>query len=111
MLTEYEYLRSSRKKTDITQSDMGFLMQLSDCSNISRCENGDRRASLDMLLVYHLLFDIPLLPLFEVRKDNLIEDLIVRVTDLLQQLRREKETPKIKGRIAFLTEALTRLTA
>jgi transcriptional regulator with XRE-family HTH domain len=111
MFTEPNFLRKFRKKTDITQSDIGFLMNLPDYSAISRCENGERKAGLQMLFLYNMLFDVPINSLFEIQKDNLNEDLIVRIGLLIKELSLTEATPKVKGRIAFLSSTLTKLTA
>jgi transcriptional regulator with XRE-family HTH domain len=37
------YLRMYRKKSPLTQSDMGFLIGLKEISNISRYEKGQRQ--------------------------------------------------------------------
>ena len=110
MSTRFD-LRSFRKKTDITQTDMGFIMNLPDYSNISRCEKGLRRPSTEMLLAYHLLFEIPFEHLFQELKESLCANMIPRIGLLIHELKKQEPTRKLNSRIAFLNAALKRLTA
>ena len=105
------YLHKFRKQTDITQSDMGFLMNRRDDIHICRAETGKRTPSIEMLLVYHLLFNTPIDSFLQIQKDDVIEDLIVRVGLLIHKLKQMEATPTAKSRIAFLTSVQARLTA
>jgi transcriptional regulator with XRE-family HTH domain len=105
------YLNRFRKQTDITQSDIGFLMNRRDDIHICRCETGKRTPSIEMLLVYHLLFNAPIDSFLQIQKDDVIEDLIVRVGLLIYKLKQMEATPTVKSRIAFLTSVQARLTA
>lgn len=111
MRHDKNYLRVFRKKTDITQSDIGFLLNQPDNIKICRYEQGERRPPMDMVLLYHLLFDVPVHSLFEIQRDNINEDLIVRIETLIKELKQREQSQRVKSRIAFLTGALTRLTA
>ena len=106
----YFDLRAFRKQTDITQTDIGFIMNLLDYSNVSRSENGLRKPSIEMLLTYHLLFDVPFETLFDALKEKLSADIIPRIGLLIHELKQDEQTPKVKSRISFLTSALARLT-
>jgi transcriptional regulator with XRE-family HTH domain len=108
-MSNHNYLRSFRKQTDITQSDIGFLMNLPDFSNISRWEKGQRKPSVEMLLLYHLLFNVPIEALFERQKTGMNDYLINRIELLIKDLNQLEQSPKVDSRIAFLASALTRL--
>jgi transcriptional regulator with XRE-family HTH domain len=109
MLTQHNYLRAFRKRTDLKQSDISFLLNQPDYSSISRCEKGHRNPSIEILLLYHLLFNVPIDSLFERQKDDLNEDLIVRIDLLIKELQQLEPSRKVNGRIAFLASTLTRL--
>jgi transcriptional regulator with XRE-family HTH domain len=111
MPNDKNYLRAFRKRTDITQSDIGFLMDQPDKVSICRYEQGERKPPLEMALLYHLLFDAPIHSLFEIQKDNLNEDLIIRIGLLINELKQQSPSQRVKSRIIFLTSALNRLTA
>ncbi len=104
-------LRMSRKQSQLNQADVGFIFGLSDYSNISRWEQGHRVPSIEVLLAYHLLFDIPIETLFEREMEAIAKVIIERITVLLEDLKILKGSQKIKARIAFLESALKRLTA
>ena len=108
-MSKHNFLRTFRKQTDVTQSDIGFLMNLPDYSNISRWEKGHRTPSIEMLLLYHLLFNVPIDALFERQKNGMNEYLINRIELLIKDLKQLEQSPKVDSRIAFLASALTRL--
>jgi transcriptional regulator with XRE-family HTH domain len=111
MFNDKNYLSKFRKRTDITQSDIGFLLNMPDNVTICRYEQGERKPPVEMVLLYHLLFDVPMQSLFEIQKDNLNEDLIVRIRQLINELKQHAPSQRIRSRIAFLMEALSKLTA
>ena len=51
-------LRLYRKQSHLTQSDIAYIMALADYLNISHWELGNKTPNVDILLMYHLLFDI-----------------------------------------------------
>jgi transcriptional regulator with XRE-family HTH domain len=111
MSNDKNYLSKFRKQTDITQSDISFLLNLPDIFTVCRFEQGERKPPLEMILLYHLLFDAPVQSLFEIQKDNLNEDLIVRIRQLINELKQHAPSQRTRNRIAFLMETLTKLTA
>lgn len=111
MPNDKNYLREYRKRTALTQADIGFLLNQPDTVSICRYEHGERKPPMEMVLLYHLLFNVPVHSLFEIQKDNLNEDVIVRIGQLLEQLKQRSPSQRVNSRIAFLTEVLTRLTA
>ena len=110
MVIQHNHLRMFRKQSQLNQADIAFLMQLPDYSSISRWEQGQRPPSIDMLAVYHLLFDIPIGTLIESQKTQVHSMLVQQIDLLLQELRKAQPSQKIMGRIHFLETALTRLT-
>jgi DNA-binding XRE family transcriptional regulator len=109
MINDKNNLRAFRKRTDLTQSDIGFLMNHLDHISVCRYEHGERKPPMEMVLLYHLLFDVPVHSLFEIQTDNINEDLIVRIGQLIDQLKKQEPSQRVNSRIAFLTSALTRL--
>lgn len=109
MPMQHNYLRMHRKKSRLLQSDIAFLLQLEDVSNISRWEAGDRKPKMDALMTYHLLFDIRIDSLYERQKGRYEELLIDRLKQLLQSLESAKPSQRTGTRVAFIKEALARL--
>src|SRR5690349_16266076 len=110
MLIQHNNLRMYRKRSQLTQTDIAFIMKLSDYANISRWEQGYRQPNIEMLLIYHLLFDIPIESLFERQKHELRDFIGKRIGLLLGELKNLSSDAKAASRIAFLDSALTRLT-
>ena len=109
MPMQHNYLRMHRRKSRLLQSDIAFLLQLEDVSNISRWEQGVRKPKIDVLMIYHLLFDIRIDSLYE-RQEGKYEDILVeRLETLLKLLESSKTSQRTGSRIAFIKEALARL--
>ena len=104
------YLRSYRKRSPLTQSDVAYLMGLQDYGTISRCEKGQRRPSVELLLVYHHLFNAPIESFFEHQSEEMLLDLKKRMESLIYDLKKRDGIPKNAFRLRFLEQTLSRLT-
>jgi transcriptional regulator with XRE-family HTH domain len=111
MFIQPNYLRVVRKKTQLTQIDIAALLKISDFANVSRWEQGLKMPNVDALLVYHLLFDVPIESLFDKQKSELKKVLASRIEERIGYLRKLPGDPKLESRIGFLSSALTRLAA
>ena len=111
MIIKHNHLRMCRKQSQLNLADIAFLMQLPDNSSISRWEQGQRTLSIEALMVYHLLFDIPIETLIERQIEQMAVKLIHQIKLLLEELRKLKPSQKVTGRITFLESALNKLTA
>lgn len=105
------FLRLYRKRSPLTQADIAHLLGLTDYSNISRYEKGQREPGIELLLVYHLLFNTSIDSFFEHQSAAVRADLVNRIHGLIAELQQEKSDPKCALRIRFLEEVITRLTA
>jgi transcriptional regulator with XRE-family HTH domain len=110
MPIQHNLLRQHRKRSPLTQNDIAF-MQLSDYANVCRWEKGLRQPSIEAIIIYHLLFGFPIETLFQEQKHELGKNTAERIKSLIAELKLEKSTPKVNGRITFLESALKRLTA
>ena len=104
------FLRLYRKRTPLTQGDIAFLLGLSDESNISRYEKGQREPSIDVLLFYHLLFDTTIESFFEYQSGDAGNQLTIKINDLILELEKDSANPKNIARIKFLESVIIRLT-
>lgn len=109
MLRKPNYLRLYRKKSPLTQSDIAFLLQLPDYSNISRCEKGHRVPNIDLLIAYHYLFKTPIESFFELQSNEILVSLKQRMELLIKELKESSATIPYGPRIKFLEEALASL--
>jgi len=111
MQIHHNYLRMCRKVSHLNQSDIAFIMRLPDSSSISRWEQGQTMPHIEVLMVYHLLFDIPIESLFERQKQSLSDRLTERIRLLLENLKVLEPSEKGSERISFLESTLARLSA
>lgn len=109
MQIQHQHLRMFRKRTPLLQCDIAYLLSMREDSSISRWEKGERQPAIDMLLIYHLLFDIPMEHVFESQKLGLLDTVKARIRPLIERLQGSASDPKVGERIAFLQSALTRL--
>ena len=104
------FLRLHRKRSPLTQADIAYLMKLPDYSNISRSEKGQRTPSVELMLVYHHLFDTTLESFFEPQSESLLESLLEQIALLTNDLKKANDLPKNASRIKFLEQIFIRLT-
>lgn len=111
MINLPNYLRVYRRKTPLTQSDIAFLLNLQDYSNISRYENGKRVPSIDLLIMYHFLFRVPIEKFFEEKSLSLTSNLKERIKDLIAKLESDPGIPNNLERVKYLQNVLINLTS
>jgi transcriptional regulator with XRE-family HTH domain len=75
-MTTTHTLRQVRTDADVLQQDVAFLLDM-DTGNLTRYERGKRTPTPQILLMYHILFGVPiselLAPLVTKVKQSLIE--------------------------------------
>jgi transcriptional regulator with XRE-family HTH domain len=104
------YLKVYRKRSGLIQEDIAFILDLPDYSNISRYEKGQRTPSIELLITYHHLFDVPIEAFFEQDSEIIKARLIPRLIELLSLLKKDQITLKDTQRIRFLEQTIKRLT-
>lgn len=102
------YLRTYRKRSRLTQSDIAFLLGLPEHTSVSHWEKGRRTPHVEVILFYHLLFEIPPDSLFH-GHEKLLQVIIQRTKLLRNELKLLSPAPKNAGRISFLDSTLKRL--
>lgn len=98
-----------RKSAQLTQEDVAYISALGDYANISRMETGLKEPNLEVLLVYHFLFDMPVDELIKGITSSTKQTVIDRIALRIQELKALTPDTKINHRIAFLESALARL--
>ena len=109
MFIQYNFLRLVRKRTKLTQIDIATILKIPDFANISRWEQGQKIPGVEILLAYHLLFDIPVESLFEQQRCKLKKLLIPRIQEHIQYLKTLEHDHKVERRIDSLISILNRL--
>lgn len=111
MLIQQNFLRIVRKRSQLTQIDIAAILKISDWSNVSRWEQGHRTPNVVVLLLYHLLFDIPIESLFDRQKNELKQIIVPRIEERIHYLSTFESDSKVQSRINYLGSVLARLTA
>lgn len=82
----YNYLRTHRKRSGLTQEDVAFLLELKSCQIISRYEQLTRIPSLRSALACQVVFDVAPRELFPGMYRNIEKLTIVRVELLAKRI-------------------------
>ncbi|UPT68013.1 MAG: hypothetical protein M0D57_04955 [Sphingobacteriales bacterium JAD_PAG50586_3] len=102
--------RALRLQTPVSQTDLTFLLEKDNSSGLSSVERGNVTPTLRIVLLYHLVFDMPLETLVQGYKEHMRIFLQDRLTTRIEQLKSAPQTPKRSLRLAYLEQALTRLS-
>lgn len=103
------YLRTYRRQTRITQSDIAFLLSFPYKNEICRHEKGKRPPSLDVVLAYHVLFNVPILDFFPRQLAAVKQGMADRIPLLVDMLKQQEMTDALQSRIDSLNDTFTRL--
>ena len=103
------YLRMYRKKSPLTQSDMGFLVGIKDISNISRYEKGQRQPTIEFLLNYNHIFELSIESFYKPQSELIKGHLTERIQMLIFEIKKSNNTLKNTPRIKFLEQIIIRL--
>ncbi len=100
-------LSKYRRRVNIPLHDIAHLLNI-DISNLSKIEQGIREPNPRIILLYHILFKVPLLELFAEQYDELKVQLKRRSRTLVEQLQIE-QPPKSTNRIAYINQFVNTL--
>jgi len=100
-------LASYRKAANISLHDVAYLINI-DSGNLSSIEKGIRRPSSRIILLYHILFDTPVIKLLEDEFRYLKQLIVKRSEKLIEQLKVE-QPPKSINRVQFISEFVNNL--
>jgi len=104
------YFRLYRKRSPLFQSDVGFVMEFPDYTSVSRYEKGQRKPSIEFLIIYHLIFNTSIENFFEPELEIIQSKLISRIKQLIEKLKKDETDLSNSSRIKFLEQVITRLT-
>lgn len=106
----HHYLTISRKRSRLTQSDVSYFLNLKEPSSVSRWEAGEREVPFEVLVVYNILFDIPIQENINHITKTSKEAVKKRIPLLIEELQQLEPSPRINRRISFLQNVLNRLS-
>ncbi|MFV0571726.1 MAG: helix-turn-helix domain-containing protein [Xanthomarina gelatinilytica] len=93
-------LKQIRTGAEVTQQDVAFLLNM-DTGSLARYENEKRIPTPEILLLYHILFGIPISDLLAPQLKRVKQNLISR-SELLHTQRDSRHTPKSVHSIAYI---------
>jgi len=109
MFIQQNSLRLVRKRSQLTQIDLASILKIPDFANVSRWEQGLKDPGIEVLISYHLLFNISIESMFDRQKSDLKKILIPRIQERINYLKGLEHDPKIQARIDCLVSILSRL--
>ena len=95
-------LRTYRKRADLSLEDVSKLLNTQDCSTLSRCERGCRKPNLEIILTYHILFEVSVEKLFEKEMKYTFSKIAQNIDPLIDELKSHDSSRKVDTRIKFL---------
>lgn len=102
-------LRAFRKQTQLTQGDMAFLLCRKKNGGISQAEGRSKHPSLQVLILYHTIFDTPMEHIIKPHKERLKNMLLEQLPIRIQALQQKRQTSRVQSRIAHLEKTFSRL--
>ncbi|NVK52500.1 MAG: helix-turn-helix transcriptional regulator [Flavobacteriaceae bacterium] len=93
-------LRQIRTGADVMQQDVAFLLNI-DTGNLARYETGKRSPTPEILLMYHILFGVPISELLSPLLKRVKKNFISR-SKLLHTQNRSMHTPKSVHSISYI---------
>ncbi|KAA3621012.1 MAG: XRE family transcriptional regulator [Bacteroidetes bacterium] len=105
----FNYLKMYRTKSFLSQKDVVKLISPNCSSCISTYERGQRRPNIEILLLYHHLFNVSIEEFFERESDQVKCKLISRIIFLIDDLKKEELVSWNLRKIEYLEDTLERL--
>ncbi len=102
------YLRSHRKQSGLSQSDVAFLLGSEDGGQISRYEKGHRIPTLPTAIAFTTIFDVSQDVLFSGIQVGVDSEVLSRIRKLRNQLEKRREEHRLTAgdarKLNWLTE-------
>ncbi|MCW5976483.1 MAG: helix-turn-helix transcriptional regulator [Bryobacteraceae bacterium] len=106
MLTLLNYLRMYRKRSGLTQDEVGYLLGCANGSKVSRYEQRKRTPTLETALAYEAIFRVPVRDLFAGVFAAIERKTLKRIGRLGGKLSARVETPIIRAKLETLATAI-----
>lgn len=97
-----DQFKKIRKKSPILLDDLRVLIGNKCWSSLSRIEAGKQKPTIEVILMYHLIFDIRLDELLEHSMHQLKKKLSLRALEQIDNLRDQPNTATLFDRINYL---------
>lgn len=94
--------KSVRKQTPLIIHDLQALLGRKCWASLSRVEAGKQKPTIEIILLYHIIFDIKLERLLEQEIYRIKKNLITRSLEQIDELRTQPSTVELFDRINYL---------
>ena len=108
MNNQTHLLKQIRTDADVMQQDVAFLLNI-DTGNLARYENEKRSPTPEILLMYHILFGVPISELLSPLLKNIKKNLTKR-SAILHTQDKPKHTPKSVHSISYIQAVVNNLS-
>lgn len=105
----YNYTKTCRKKTGLSQNEVAFLLGLKSSHFIVHTELGNENPTLSRLLLYHILYDKQVDDLYPELLEKLALEIFSRIAFLSKQLEKKNQTDIVKRKINYLDSIATKI--
>jgi len=102
--------KTIRKKSPLLISDLRVLLGQKCWSGLSRVEAGKQKPTLEIVILYHIIFDAPLESLLEQDIYQLKKVLVARAQEQVDALRSQPSDVEIFDRITYLERVYEKCT-
>ncbi len=106
--TNNHELRAYRKRSPFTIEDIVGLTGMKDISHVSRQETNDCSAQMELALLYHHLFRVPIPDLFPRQNRAMLSRMRLRIPNIIDELR-FLGTDEAERKMKYLEEVLVSL--
>lgn len=100
------YLRTYRKRSGLTQNEVGYLLGCVNGSQVSRYEHHRRIPNLETALTYEAIFRAPVRDLFAGLFGEVERKMLKRMGRLGRKLLAKPETPLVNAKLEALAVSL-----
>ena len=108
MIHSKTLLKDLRTESPLDQKDVAQLIDIK-ASNLVRYEYGHRNPTPDILLIYHMLFDVHLRDVFAPIYKHITDLLLIRIRKLMAECKAHNSS-KSRHKVTFLTEVVNRIS-
>lgn len=102
------HIRNERKLSHLTQQDIADLFDVKDTTKFSRIESGIQPLDAESMLIYHLLYDIPLYYFFKELRDELRKKFLKNAPDVVYMIEQQEKTPRTMRRREHIASVFNR---
>jgi DNA-binding XRE family transcriptional regulator len=111
MRRHFNYLRTHRRRCQLTQDELAFIFGYSDQSIIARLERDERTVTLSVAHACELLFGVEPNEIFPGFFVVMEEGVVRRMHELAERLRKAEATNRTARKLEVISGALSRIAA